>query len=124
MLCLCTLNFSMVFTKCFQNSTLLSGPDKSSERPSYSFSLEISFIIMVNIKKIEFFPQILSSFGGKLANYKGISNSCATYFITKQPHFGVFHAKGTVVVSTVLPTFPPSHTPSFSGLLTRYLKQE
>jgi hypothetical protein len=27
--------------------------------------------------------------------------SMSTYLITKQPHLGVFHAKGTVVVSTV-----------------------
>ena len=39
MLCLCTLIYSKVFIKCFKNSKLLSGPNRSSERPSYLFSL-------------------------------------------------------------------------------------
>ena len=34
--------FSMIFTKCFKNSILLSGPNKTSERSSYLFSLVYS----------------------------------------------------------------------------------
>ena len=57
---------------------------------------------MGNIQKVDFFSSDFVKFWWEIGKIEAkISNSCATYFITKQPHFGVFHAKGTVVVSTV-----------------------
>ena len=56
---------------------------------------------MGNIKKLNFFLRFCQV---KVENWQIrrelVCNAYATYFITKQPHFGVFHAKGTVVVST------------------------
>jgi hypothetical protein len=39
-----SIQFSMIFIKCLKNSILLSGPNRTSERPSYLFSLNLGFI--------------------------------------------------------------------------------
>ena len=43
----------MIFIKCFKNSILLSGPNRTSERPSYLFSLGIHNITR-EYKKLDY----------------------------------------------------------------------
>ena len=43
MLNLCTLIFIKIFIKCFKNSILFYGSIRTSERPSYLFSLDLHF---------------------------------------------------------------------------------
>ena len=38
----------MIFIKCYKNSILLSGPNRTSERPSYLFSLYFFSFIALN----------------------------------------------------------------------------